>query len=245
MDDKLVYDYECREVTPAEAAVLLGGEPKDNPHSADDVCPAWQPFRVIFDRKGRLLLGTDELAHLIAVGEPMDVAIYREPAPAKTKKPKKAKKGESKARSNQVVKPRRKAQPDKPGTGLRQRVMELLRRDYPEVSNAVNWVGVVIGIAGKDATYEDVTKLLAGMDVASEYALYRFARTFQRKGIHLPSVQAAVMMHDQAAQSGVDKVRAFWNRLLDKTDPMAKAVHGKQGGDVLKVVERYWRAAQA
>ena len=80
MYSELVYDYECRTVTPDEAAAMLGGAPKDNPHDADDACPAWEPLRVIFDHKGRLLLGTDELAHIVGAGRPMDAAIYHEPA---------------------------------------------------------------------------------------------------------------------------------------------------------------------
>lgn len=47
MYSELVYDYECRTVTPDEAAAMLGGAPKDNPHGADDACPAWEPLRVI------------------------------------------------------------------------------------------------------------------------------------------------------------------------------------------------------
>lgn len=91
MYSELVYDYECRTVTPDEAAAMLGGAPKDNPHNADDACPAWEPLRVIFDHKGRLLLGTDELAHIVGAGRPMDAAIYHEPARPEDKAPERAK----------------------------------------------------------------------------------------------------------------------------------------------------------
>ena len=91
MYSELVYDYECRTVTPDEAAAMLGGAPKDNPHGADDACPAWEPLRVIFDHKGRLLLGTDELAHIVGAGRPMDAAIYHEPARPEDKAPERAK----------------------------------------------------------------------------------------------------------------------------------------------------------
>ena len=91
MYSELVYDYECRTVTPDEAAAMLGGAPKDNPHDADDACPAWEPLRVIFDHKGRLLLGTDELAHIVGTGRPMDAAIYHEPARPEDKAPERAK----------------------------------------------------------------------------------------------------------------------------------------------------------
>ena len=196
MYSELVYDYECRTVTPDEAAAMLGGAPKDNPHGADDACPAWEPLRVIFDHKGRLLLGTDELAHIVGAGRPMDAAIYHEPARPEDKAPERAKAAAPRKPSpNRGIHHdnRQAGKPDDPSKPLRWRVVELLRRDYADKApNAVNWAGVAVRLAGDGAGYDKVKAMLAGMDVDAEYDLYRLALRVQRGGPNCPRWRPSV-----------------------------------------------------
>lgn len=227
MTAELTYDYEIRTLTPDQAAVLLGGAPKDNPHRRDDVCPAWEPIRVIFDREGRLLLGADELAHIIGSGQPMDAAIYREPAgPEPEPGPKEA---------------------DDSAKPLRRRVIDLLRRDYRGVvGNPNNWAGVVLLLAGDGATYERVGRMLADMDVKAEYEWYRLALRVQRRSpLPIPTVGAAVLMHRQARQASRDEVEAFWAELEDGDSALARSLADVPRDGLAEALSGRWDARRA
>lgn len=251
MDNELVYDYECRTITPVEAAALLGGAPADNPHAADDACPAWEPIRVIFDRKGRLLLGTDELAHIIGADRPMDAAIYREPADAEDKAPERPAKAAPKTPKpspNRGVHHdnRLPGKPDDPTKSLRWRVVELLRRDYAEEApNAVNWAGVAIRLAGDGAGYDDVRSTLAGLDVAAEYDLYRLAQRAQRNGLPVSGVAAAVVMHHEAEKAPIELVKAFWSELADRKSALRARVADVPKDRLDRAIDRLWEEYQA
>lgn len=251
MYSELVYDYEYRTVTPEGAAALLGGAPKDNPHDADDACPAWEPIRVIFDHKGRLLLGTDELAHIIGTGRPMDAAIFREPARPEDKAPAeqaKAAPKTSRPSPNRGVHHtnRQVGKPDDPTKPLRWRVVELLRRDYADKApNAVNWAGVAIKLAGDGAGYDEVKAMLAGLDVDAEYDLYRLALRVQRSGLPISGVAAAVAMHRQAEHAPLERVVGFWSELADKKSALHARVSNVPKDRLDQTIDALWKEYQA
>ena len=237
MYNELVYDYECRTITPDEAAAMLGGAPKDNPHAADDACPTWEPIRVIFDHKGRLLLGAGELAHVIGAGRPMEAAIYHEPARPEDKAPEKAKAAAPRKRKpspNRGIHHdnRQAGKPDDPSKPLRWRVVELLRRDYADKApNAVNWAGVAVR--------------LAGMDVDAEYDLYRLALRVQRSGLPISGVAAAVTMHRQAEHAPLERVVGFWSELADRKSALRSRVSNVPKDRLEQAIDALWEEYQA
>lgn len=249
MYSELVYDYECRTVTPDEAAAMLGGAPKDNPHDADDACPAWEPLRVIFDHKGRLLLGTDELAHIVGAGRPMDAAIYHEPARPEDKAPERAKAAAPRKPSpNRGTHHdnRQAGKPDDPSKPLRWRVVELLRRDYADKApNAVNWAGVAVRLTGDGAGYDEVRAMLAGMDVGAEYDLYRLALRVQRSGLPISGVAAAVTMHRQAEHAPLERVVGFWSELADRKSALRARVANVPKDRLEQAIDALWKEYRA
>lgn len=219
MVGELVYEYEVRTLSPQDAVGLLGGVPEDNPHRCDDACPAWEPIRVVFDHNGRLLLGSDELAHIIGADRVMDAAIYREPG----------------MRDRVPVE-------DGGEVATRPWIIGLLRRDYRrEVANPVNWTGVVRGLAPENATRRQIVDLLAGMDVGLEYEWYRLAlRIRERSGLNVPTVRLALLMHEQAAGSSRERVEAFWNGMKDRDSPNARLLMGVPRREFIDAASDLW-----
>ena len=262
MTDSMVYDYEHRLVTPDDAKNILGGElPKDNPHHADDACLIWEPIRLVYDRDGRLLLGTDELRHIAASGIPLDAAVYHEPADREYVTPVVAA-PRTETKPEEPVKPEPEPKPKKPEpvpepeakrtaeaprpkpatTSPRKQVIELLRAKYPQATNPVSWAGVPIALAGPDATYGDVERTLKHMDVTAEYEWFRLALKVQRR-MKASAVGAALLMHEQAAGGDPARVRAFWGRLLDPADPLTAAAPHADADDLLDFMRREWKDA--
>lgn len=244
MTAELTYDYEIRTLTPDQAAALLGGVPKANPHRRDDVCPAWEPIRVIFDRDGRLLLGSDELEHIIGADQPMDAAIYREPAATEPESADFAPAAEN------ALDPEPKPEPktvDDSAKSLRRRVIDLLHRDYHGVvGNPNNWAGVALLLAGDGATYEQVERMLANMDVKAEYEWYRLALRVQRRSLlPIPTVGAAVLMHRQAQQASRDEVKAFWAELENGGSALTQSLVGVRREGLAEALSERWDVRRA
>lgn len=235
MTGSIIYDYEHRVIDAKQAKRILGSTPggmvADNPHFEDDACLIWEPIRLVYDKDGRLLAGTDELRHIMATRIPLDAAVYREPRDRERDEPKQTK----------TVAPKE----TKP-VSLRQRVIGLLREEYPMVGNAVNWTGVATRLARPNASYEDVKRMLSHMDVKAEYEWYRLAIRIQRdKTLHLPAVDAAVLMHRQAENADPTQVRAFWEELADKESGLhEKAVKAGRDG-IIRLMADEWKRRDA
>lgn len=83
--DNIEYLYSLKTIGPEEALRLAG--PGGAVHSEADCCPdRMEPLRVVLDRTGAVLEGTDALRHIAGIGHPMECAVY-EPAPAPEPKP--------------------------------------------------------------------------------------------------------------------------------------------------------------
>lgn len=218
MEQKLLnvqYDYHYETIDADGAKAMLAEQAGlAGRHSDMDACLLLEPVRLIFDRKNRLLEGTDVLAHIAGTGCPLEAAIYHERLVSEAKIPAPKTKTTPKAKSA----PKKRSDDGKT-------LIAAIKSKYPTIGDGVNFKSCAVQLdryarLGEEHMAErapldsaDVLDTLSRLDVDREYELYKFARRLMHRVPNFRAVSAAALMHIQEERTDGKTMMAFWEPL--------------------------------
>lgn len=218
MEQKLLnvqYDYHYETIDADGAKTMLAEQAGlAGRHSDMDACLLLEPVRLIFDRKNRLLEGTDVLAHIAGTKCPLEAAIYHERLVSEAKIPAPKTKTMPKAKSA----PKKRSDDGKT-------LIAAIKSKYPTIGDGVNFKSCAVQLdryarLGEEHMAErapldsaDVLDTLSRLDVDHEYELYKFARRLMHRVPNFRAVSATALMHIQEERTDGKTMMAFWEPL--------------------------------